>query len=191
MMRLIACLLMLLLSGPTLAIETPDFEVIGEIEEEVQIRQYDRFTLAKVARGDVENGSDNQLFRPLADYIFGNNVREEKIAMTAPVAQTMVGSQAQDMAFFLPKALANPPQPKNKDISLIAGEMIVAVLRYRGGWSVNKFENAKLELQRKLSNQKEWRVVGDPIWARYNSPFSVPAFRTNEVMIPVEKNRES
>ena len=69
---------MLLLSGPTLAIETPDFEVIGEIEDKVQIRQYDRFTLAKVARGDLKNGSDNQLFRPLADYIFGNNVREEK-----------------------------------------------------------------------------------------------------------------
>ena len=69
--------------------------------------------------------------------------------------------------------------------------MIVAVLRYRGGWSVKKFENAKLELQRKLSSQKEWRVVGDPIWARYNSPFSVPALRTNEVMIPVEKNHES
>ena len=64
-MRFIACLLMLLLSGPTLAIETPDFEVIGEIEDKVQIRQYDRFTLAKVARGDLKNGSDNQLFREM------------------------------------------------------------------------------------------------------------------------------
>ena len=95
------------------------------------------------------------------------------------------------MAFFLPRSLVDPPEPDNSDVALLSGEMTVAALRYKGGWSIRKFERARAQLEEKLAGQQAWRIVGNAIWARYNSPFSVPAFRTNEVLIPVERVSEN
>lgn len=170
------------------AIETPQYAVLDALSESVEVRQYSEFTMARVNAIDLGSASDNRFFRTLADYIFGQNSRAEKIAMTAPVAQTMEEGKAKDMAFFLPKELAAPPKPENSTVRLIKGEMTVAVIGYRGGWTIRKFEKAKRELNEVLRNQGHWKIVGKPIWARYNSPFSIPAFRVNEVFIPVTRD---
>ena len=67
------------------------------------------------------------------------------------------------------------------------GEMIVAVIRYRDGWGSRRFEAAKEKLEEVLRNQADWQIAGKVIRARYNPPFSIPAFRSNEVLIPVVK----
>ena len=67
------------------------------------------------------------------------------------------------------------------------GEMIVAVIRYRCGWGSRRFEAAKEKLEEVLRNQADWQIAGKVIRARYNSPFSIRAFRSNEVLIPVVK----
>lgn len=190
-MRYVICWLFILMPGISSAIETPDYAILDDLGDSVEIRNYSSFTMVRVSRSDLGAGSDNQFFRPLAGYIFGDNSRNEKIAMTAPVAQTMVSGEAQDMAFFLPRSLVDPPEPDNSDVALLSGEMTVAALRYKGGWSTRKFERARAQLEEKLASQQAWRIVGNAIWARYNSPFSVPAFRTNEVLIPVERVPET
>ena len=167
------------------AIETPRYSVLESFSNSVEVRQYSEFTLARVKAENLEKTSDNRFFRALADYIFGANSRSEKIAMTAPVAQTMDKGKPKDMAFFLPRDLEVPPKPENTNVELVKSEMTVAVIAYKGSWSIRKFENAKRELEEVLLYQDTWKVVGDPIWARYNSPFSIPALRSNEVFIPV------
>ena len=184
-MRFVTFFIALMIPCLVCAIETPRYSVLESLSNSVEVRQYSEFTLARVKAEDLKKTSDNRFFRALADYIFGANSRGEKIAMTAPVAQTMYKGKAKDMAFFLPRDLEVPPKPENTNVELVKGEMTVAVIGYKGSWSIQKFENAKRELEEVLLNQGTWKVVGDPIWARYNSPFSIPALRSNEVFIPV------
>lgn len=169
------------------AIETPKYAVLESLSDSVEVRRYSQFTLARVKTVDVESNSDNRSFRTLAGYIFGANSTGEKIAMTAPVAQTMDGGKAKDMAFFLPEGLAVPPKPDSERVKIAKAEMTVAVITYRGGWGVRKFEKAKRDLEKVLLSQENWKIMGKPIWARYNSPFSIPALRRNEVFIPVAR----
>ncbi len=85
--------------------EEPRFTVVDKVGA-IEIRQYGpRLAADVVVQGDEEDARSNG-FRPLADYIFGNNTarakidmtapvaqeRNEKIAMTAPVSQTREGS---------------------------------------------------------------------------------------------------
>ena len=186
-MRVLTFFIVFMTPNLVSAIETPQYAVLDSLSESVEVRQYSEFTLARVNAIDLGSDSDNRFFRTLADYIFGQNARGEKIAMTAPVAQTMEEGKAKDMAFFLPKDLAAPPRPGNSRVKLVRGEMTVAVIRYRGSWAIRKFEKAKRELKEVLRNQGYWKIVGKPIWARYNSPFSIPALRRNEVFIPVAR----
>ncbi len=34
-------------------------------------------------------------------------------------------------------------------------------------------------------NKKELIAIGEPVWARYNPPFTAPIFRRNEILIPI------
>lgn len=186
-MRRLTFFIALVIPSLVSAIETPKYLVLETLSASVEVRQYSEFTLARVHAKDLEKNSDNRFFRALADYIFGANSRGEKISMTAPVAQTMEDGKPVDMAFFLPKDLEVPPEPENINVQLVRGDMTVAVIGYKGGWSIRKFENAKRNLEEELRKQGAWQIVGDPIWARYNSPFSIPALRRNEVFIPVAR----
>ena len=87
----------------------------------------------------------------------------------------------------MPKDLAAPPKPENGRVKLVKGEMTVSVIRYRGGWAIHKFEKAKRDLKEVLRDQGYWKIVGKPIWIRYNSPFSIPALGSNEVF-PVARD---
>ena len=66
----------LLSSNVFSAEETPDYEQILK-EGAYEIRDYPPILVAKATGGN--------LFRTIADYIFGNNSRNEEIPMTAPV----------------------------------------------------------------------------------------------------------
>jgi hypothetical protein len=60
----------------------------------------------------------------------------------------------------------------------------MAAVRYSGFWSEKRYLKHKLELESWI-RQKSLTIEGDPIWARYNSPFSLWFMRRNEILIPV------
>lgn len=96
--------LALLLSVMTLkvqAIEEPAYTIERAWEaEQIEIRSYaPRIMAVTTMQGDEDNG-----FGVLAGYIFGGNDEEQKIAMTAPVQQTMGGER--EMAFMMPAEYA-------------------------------------------------------------------------------------
>lgn len=71
-------------------IETPKYTSIKDYGK-FEVRQYDQQILAEVLIGGSYGQALNDGFRLIADYIFGNNLKQdssEPIAMTAPVLQS-------------------------------------------------------------------------------------------------------
>ena len=72
---------------PARAIETLGYETLEEFPG-IEIRRYDEHLLASVkVSGGFKNAS-NSAFRPLFNFISGDNDSDAKIAMTAPVLQS-------------------------------------------------------------------------------------------------------
>lgn len=118
----------------------------------------------------------------------------EKIEMTSPVVtkegeSSEGGKKMVTMQFLLPsmyKKAEEAPRPTDERV----------VIREEGGrkYGVVKFsgttgESVVNEKVKKLTSDLEkdgFKITGDFILARYNPPWTLPPFRTNEVMIPVE-----
>lgn len=66
--------------------ETPQYEVVLK-DGDKEIRRYRSYIVAKTEVQGEYKEAQNAAFRILADYIFGNNRAQAKIAMTAPVEQ--------------------------------------------------------------------------------------------------------
>ncbi len=188
-MRFCLFLLITFLSVNVAALEQPDYQIVESLSDSIEIREYPAFTVASVAvTGDMKSAG-NKGFRVLADYIFGNNQADEKIAMTAPVFQTRIAEDSQKVSFYLTQSAEQVPVPMNDRVSIESNSMIVAVIRYKGGWGLDKYEAHLQTLLNEIETGGNWRISGEPIWARYDPPFKPSWWRTNEVMLPVLSTR--
>ena len=67
-----------------MALETPQYEVTSE-HDGFEVRCYSEMIIATTSVRSDYRGSTSSGFRRIANYIFGGNDKEMKIAMTAPV----------------------------------------------------------------------------------------------------------
>lgn len=67
-------------------VETPEYKVVKS-QNAIEIRQYGPMLIAEVQMDGKRGDAIGNGFRLLADYIFGNNIANQDIAMTAPVQQ--------------------------------------------------------------------------------------------------------
>lgn len=192
----------IILMGPqAMAIEKP-FHKVMATEGNFELRKYSSYIVAETyVKGDFETvGSEG--FRRLADYIGGMNKKKESISMTAPVSQkpasekiamTAPVSQAQEkgrwrIAFMMPSmyTMETLPVPDDDRIALREEkEKTVAVIRYSGTWGKKRYMDHEIKLMDWISN-KGWKIIGAPIWARYDPPFMPWFMRRNEILIPVQ-----
>jgi len=194
----------LLFMIPTIAmaIEEPEYQVVGQYTD-FEVRLYAPYIVAEVdVQGDFDNAG-NEAFRILAGYIFGDNAASEKMAMTAPVesrssdkgekmAMTapVTATAAEDdgrttFAFVMERkySLQSLPVPNNERIRIReVPERTMAVHRYSGRWTEGKYQQHEKLLLSALEAHSV-QTIGRPALARYNSPFSLPFMRRNEVMI--------
>ena len=182
------CVLVAILLWPAwetvLAVEVPQYKVIGHITDSVELREYKDIAVATtVVEGDIRN-SGNTGFRRLAGYIFGDNLSQQKIEMTAPVWQQQSSRDAYEITFFLPKNLKLPPPPINQEVSIRQIDVTAAVLKYRGSWKVDRFYE-HLSILQNVIKDSNWKINGKAIWARYDPPWMPSFLRKNEVLIPV------
>ena len=56
----------------------------------------------------------------------------------------------------------------------------------RGAWILGRYEEKEKRLK-ELIQQKGLKIVGEPVFARYNPPFMPWFLRRNEVLIPVAR----
>jgi hypothetical protein len=183
------------------ALEEPEYTVVST-HDAFELRHYPPYLVAEV---DVAGGLDdggNRAFRILAGYIFGDNQSAdkmkmtapvearpagdgEKMAMTAPVTATAATEGMTTFSFVMERKYTRDtlPAPNDERIRIVEmPERVMAVRRYSGRWTKSGSQ-ANLETLRAALSDAGIETVGQPVLARYNSPFSLPFLRRNEVMI--------
>ena len=183
-----------------MAIEEASYNVLKK-DNHFEIRDYAPHILAEtIVEGDLEEAG-NKAFNRLFRYISGDNRSRDKVAMTAPVSQEPMGNKIKMTApvgqqraqgkwavsFMMPASytLETLPEPEDPEVKLrqVPARRMAAV-RYSGFWSEKNYLRYKLELESWI-NERGLRIVGDPIWARHNPPFTPWFLRRNEILIPV------
>lgn len=186
-----------------MAIEEAKYDVLIK-ENNIEVRQYEPYIVAQTLVNDTFEDAGNKAFSRLFNYISGDNKSKQEIAMTAPVSQTgqkieMTAPVAQQksengwiISFMMPMSftLETIPKPNNPDIHIRKNEsQLMASIEYSGFWSESNYLENKSKLETWISNSK-YKSSGNPIWARYNAPFTPWFLRRNEVLIPIEKTTE-
>lgn len=185
--------LFILLTGPALATEKPDYDVLQK-DGKMELRKYADLPVvsAPMAGMNQRNDSFGQLFQ----YISGANQDEQKIKMTAPVF--MEGSHKDrapansgTMSFMIPAkvAQAGSPDPTAKNVRLdkIKGGTIAAI-RFKG-WKSEAARKAAIDKLQTWAKQQGWEADGKPFFAIYNPPWTPEFMRRNEVWLRVKPPR--
>ena len=197
---LIAALALNLLGTPVMAAEEPPFTV--ELKHgDFEVRNYPPLLVAEVSVTGDRKTAAGKGFRVLAAYIFGNNTRRQKIAMTAPVVQSPVGETVAMttpvlqtggegtwiIRFIMPhgSTLESLPRPNNPKVQLHAlAAARVAVVRFSGLARQGDVADRTLALSRFVAGQP-LRAAGSPSLAQYDPPWTPWFMRRNEMMIAV------
>jgi SOUL heme-binding protein len=181
------------------AIDEPAYTVVQKTEV-FEVRQYAPYLVAEVLVPGPVGEAGNQGFSLLGGYIFGKNKGERKLEMTAPVTQQAAPPVKLEMTapvtqtaspggflvqFVMPKGytLATLPEPLDARVKLreVPGSR-VAVIRFSGSWSQGLYEE-QLQTLRSALAAAGMATTGEPVSSRYNSPFSLPFLRRNEVWL--------
>eukprot|EP00004_Rigifila_ramosa_P024084 TRINITY_DN6892_c0_g1_i1.p1 TRINITY_DN6892_c0_g1~~TRINITY_DN6892_c0_g1_i1.p1 ORF type:complete len:204 (-),score=47.24 TRINITY_DN6892_c0_g1_i1:19-600(-) len=193
-----------------MGVETPPFTLVSEFAL-FCVRYYAPQIRAEVSyasrgREDLFSGAG---FDNLAGFIFGNNRKPtggaEKIAMTAPVltrtespvwtqTQTTTRGAVNTMSFVMPskyRSLRELPQPVDASVRLVeVPAQTVAVITFPGVMTPDVAVAKEQELRAACASAgvaiKEDSLSA--IFAQYNPPWTHPAARTNEVMIPLKND---
>jgi hypothetical protein len=198
---ILAAAVIIIAAMDAMAIEEATYKVVKK-DNKFEIRDYAPHILAEtVVEGDFEEAG-NKAFNVLFGYISGDNRSREKLAMTAPVSQEPKGEKIKMVApvgqqrvqeswavsFMMPASytLETLPEPEDPKVTLRQVPVRrIAAVRYSGFWNEKGYLRYKLELESWI-REKGHTIVGDPIWARYNAPFTPWFLRRNEILIPVD-----
>jgi hypothetical protein len=182
-------------------VEEPKYvsvELVGSFE----LRDYPALLVAEATVKGEREVAINQGFRLIADYIFGNNIAAEKVAMTAPVTQQasetvamtapvtqQAAGDAWTVRFIMPSkyTMETLPKPKNAEVTLkqIDGQRVLA-LRFSGSTNDEMLKAKTAELSAEIS-KRGLSPLADATYAFYDPPWTLPFLRRNEVMIAVSK----
>ena len=167
-------------------LETPKYKLIKKFGA-FEIRHYAPMVIAKT---QVESGykeATSMGFRRIANYIFGGNDKNIEIAMTAPVITDSPGdvNNSYEVLFVMPSAYNTEklPKPNSPNVKILERKLgRVASISF-GGWATStKVKNYQQKLSDWISEQG-MKTLGNFKVAQYNSPWALPPFRHNEVLI--------
>lgn len=190
-----------------MAIEQPSYQVC-ETERNFEIRAYGPYITAEVVmEGRDFNEAATRGFSPLARFIFGDNIanrkigmtapvtaqlQSEKIAMTAPVTVSLndqSGNSNYLVSFMMPSkySLDSLPVPLDKRVKFAqhpARKM--AAIRFSGKFQQPNFEHRLGQLRAWLKS-KGFQEAGQPVYAGYDPPFTPWFLKHNEILIEIKE----
>lgn len=185
-------------AGPIMSsVEQPEYKVTNT-DGSIEFREYGPMIAAEAEVKGERQAAISEGFRLIAAYIFGANTPNAKISMTAPVEQQAkqsiamtapVTQQAEAgvwiVRFIMPKSwtmetLPAPSDPRVKLIPLPAKAMVA--IRFSGTADDALIATKTAELRKYITDHR-LTVIGEPILAFYNPPWTLPPFRRNEIMI--------
>ena len=184
-----------------MAIEQAKYTVLLK-SSAFELRQYQpQIVAGTFVAGEFEQVG-NIAFRRLVAYISGSNRKKESMPMTAPVTQETqsekiamtapVNQEKNDgkwwITFLMPSkySLKTLPEPLDSKIELKEiPARIMAVIKYSGTWNKERYQ-AKEILLRNWIQKLPWKIVGEPVFARYDPPFKPWFLRRNEILFLVE-----
>lgn len=212
-MKLFLVAFMLLFAvGAAYAYEQPKYEIVKKYDG-FELRRYAPYIVAETVVSGEFDDAGNKAFRILFKYISGDNLKKteipmtapvnqspvtetgEKIEMTAPVEQAPHGKDADTYVFsfvmpskYTMETLPNPADPHVK-LRQVKSRLLAA-LTYSGTWAENRYRQHEAALLKALKNAG-FVTIGEPIFARYNSPFTLWFLRKNEVLVEVEAGTDA
>lgn len=169
----------------------------------IELRDYAPMIIAEVEVSGQRKEAIVQGFRLVADYIFGNNTLNAKVAMTAPVVQEQsqkiamtapVSQQAEGdswkVHFVMPAnyTMETLPKPNNPLVKLkeVEGRSFV-VIKFSGIAGEENLKKNTEELQTFIKDNG-LKSQSVPTYAFFNPPWTLPFLRRNEVMIELVKS---
>lgn len=188
--------------GPIVSnVEQAKYQVI-EKDGDFEIRDYSPVIVAETIVSGDRDVAINQGFRTIADYIFGNNMTSQKVAMTAPVIQqsgekiAMTAPVIQQgkgelwtVRFVMPSSysIKTLPKPTNQNVMLkeVAAKRF-AVVRFSGLAGKESLSKHCAELQAFVKSKK-LKTISAPLYAFFNPPWTLPFLRRNEVMLELSQ----
>ena len=166
--------------------EEPKYDKLAEFGD-AEIRRYLPRLAAETDVPGEEGAARDEGFRRLAGYIFGGNAGEERIAMTAPVAQAP-DPTGHTIRFFLPAGMTTPPPPRDPRIRIVqVPPETLAVHRFSGSTGPEAVANGKARLLAALHGSP-WHPHGEPVAWFYDPPWTPPPLRRTEVAVAVTKS---
>jgi hypothetical protein len=177
------------------AIETPKYQLLQKLDENIEIRKYEptKWVATKMT-AQVDAYQTSTLFGKLFSYISGNNDAQQKIDMTAPVLNYMKSLNGQlinrdsmveiTMGFYVPKVnQPYTPNPNADDVFIQREpEETFAVIRFSGYASINDFIKQRDVLIEALGSEAVNYDTVNMLTAGYSAPFVVVG-RINEVWL--------
>ena len=151
---------------------------------EIRVYEASLFTSVKLSSNTYKETSSKG-FSILAGYIFGGNNKNEKIAMTSPVAMTI--DDVTTMMFLVPKKYTKEtlPKPNNGDIEFteMPAKKVAAIIF--NGWANDyKIKDYKEKLRAAL-DKNGIKYTANFYFLGYNAPFEL-LNRKNEVIVELE-----
>ena len=195
-----ALVVVLALSVDSASAEEAKYSVI-RTDGNFEVRSYDSHILAEILVSSDFEGAGSEAFKPLFDFISGNNISQKKISMTAPVSQQNAGQaiamtspvgqvgsgNSWVVSFMMPSdfTLDTLPKPLNSNVTLrLVPARYIASVKYSGFWSHNKYQ-AHYDKLNEWVSAENLVSIGNPVWARYNAPFTPWFLRRNEILLPI------
>jgi SOUL heme-binding protein len=161
---------------------------IEAIDGPFEVRRYaPRVQAETVLNAAPWKQSLDEGFHRLASYIFGDNSRHLKIAMTAPVMVTVGATDraTRTVAFKMPDSepFETLPEPNDRQITLrrIPARR-VAALSYSGRYGQEIPATKRQELLTYV-RAAGLLPIGDVTFAGYDAPWTLPLLRHNEVQV--------
>ncbi|BCA94670.1 heme-binding protein [Legionella antarctica] len=173
-------------------VKEPKYSV-SEKSGSIEIRVYQPMIIAEVSLSGNADETITRGFRLLADYIFGNNItmtspitqqKSTKIAMTAPVMQQQSDKQQWKIRFVMPEeyTIESLPKPNNNQVKIRQVPPKKMVVIQFSGTRSNELIDKNLLVLDEFIKANQLQVIGEPLFAFYNPPWTLPIMKRNEIM---------